>query len=84
MVGNDEFVGEVLQPPAPSDWGGFASNQRDSKTPDALIGRLSKEDPQWLESQVIGTLSGVTGKDFDYAAGQWLRWWQSVRRSWDS
>jgi len=52
------------------------AGQNDRPTIDALIGRLdTDDDPDWLRSQVTGTLSAVTGQRFAYDAAAWKRWW---------
>ncbi len=58
------------------------SGQGDRKTIDALIARLDRDDPDWLQSQVVGTLAAVTDERFGYDAEAWKDWWASVRAGW--
>jgi hypothetical protein len=59
------------------------SGQNDRATVDALIGRLDNAlDPDWLSSQVTGTLSAITGKPFAYDKQAWKAWWDSARDTW--
>lgn len=61
------------------------SGQNDRATIDALIGRLDRpEDPDWLRSQVTGTLGAVTGMPFAYDISAWKAWWASARDNWPS
>ncbi|MEX3010200.1 hypothetical protein [Hoeflea sp. TYP-13] len=59
------------------------SGQNDRATVDALIGRLDNSgDPFWLQSQVTGTLTAITGMDFAYDRDAWKRWWDIVKATW--
>ncbi|MEP2378771.1 hypothetical protein, partial [Parasphingorhabdus sp.] len=52
-----------------------ASGQNDRKTLEALLARMDfANDPPWLRSQVIGTLTAVSGKHFGYDIGAWKNW----------
>lgn len=51
------------------------SGQDDEPTIDALIARLDfPGDPLWLKSQVIGTLTAVSGEHFGYDITAWKKW----------
>ncbi|MEM7427715.1 MAG: hypothetical protein AAF441_16605 [Pseudomonadota bacterium] len=64
-------------------WTIAVTRQRDRATIDALIARLTREDdPDWITSQAIGTLTAVTGKRFAYEKAAWRTWWESARLSW--
>ncbi|MEM9107741.1 MAG: hypothetical protein AAGC96_19035 [Pseudomonadota bacterium] len=61
------------------------SGQNDRPTVEALIGRLDRpNDPDWLLSQVTGTLSAVTGMPFAYDKTAWKEWWESAQKTWPS
>ena len=52
--------------------------QNDDATLKALINRLSYEDdPNWFRSQVIGTLTSVTGEHFGYDIKAWQRYYEN-------
>lgn len=54
------------------------TGQNDDATIDALIARLDyKDDPDWLRSQVIGTLTAVTGEHHGYDIAAWKTWHNS-------
>lgn len=55
-----------------------ASGQNDRKTIEALLARIEfADDPQWLRSQIIGTLTAVSGKHFGYDIAAWKKWAKS-------
>ncbi|MEP2102013.1 MAG: sialidase family protein [Parasphingorhabdus sp.] len=55
-----------------------ASGQDDRETIEALLARLDfANDPPWLRSQVIGTLTAVSGKHFGYDVAAWRKWAKS-------
>lgn len=59
------------------------SGQNDRATMDALVSRLGRQgDPDWLSSQVTGTLAAVSGEHFAYDHEAWRNWWASARASW--
>ncbi len=52
-----------------------ASRQNDRETIAALVTRLDfADDPPWLKSQVIGTLTAISGKHFGYDIAAWKGW----------
>lgn len=55
-----------------------ASGQNDRETLEALLTRLDfTDDPPWLRSQVIGTLTAVSGEHFGYDIAAWKQWARS-------
>ncbi len=57
--------------------------QNDQKTIDLLINRLADPgDPDWLQSQISGTLVGLTGRHFAYDTDAWKKWWALARADW--
>ncbi len=65
-------------PPA-AMWAVSLIGQRDRATIDALIERLSRDDPLWLRGDAIGALCAVTGRCFGYDVAAWQDWWQAAR-----
>lgn len=59
------------------------TRQNDRATVNALIERLDNPgDPDWLRSQVTGTLKVITGETFAYDKAAWKNWWSSAQGSW--
>ncbi|NQV98567.1 MAG: hypothetical protein HQ483_02620 [Rhodospirillales bacterium] len=59
------------------------AQQNDRATIDILIRRLDQSgDPDWLQSQVTGTLAALTGQKFAYDKDQWRAWWGAAQASW--
>lgn len=59
------------------------TGQDDRATVNALMDRLDQPtDPDWLTSQVTGTLTAITGKPFAYDSAAWKAWWSSAKNSW--
>ena len=55
-----------------------ASGQDDQQTVDALLERLdSVDDPRWVKSQIIGTLTAISGKHLGYDIAAWKNWAES-------
>ena len=55
-----------------------ASGQSDRETVAALIARLDfAGDPPWLKSQVVGTLTAISGQNFGYDLAAWRKWARS-------
>ena len=51
------------------------TGQKDAATIDALIARLDyQDDPDWLQSQTIGTLTSITGQHYGYDLIAWKNW----------
>lgn len=62
-------------------WAAGNSDQDDPQTVAALVARLArKDDPLWLQGQVIATLTAVSGCHFGYDTDAWLAWWQGAHR----
>lgn len=52
-----------------------ASGQNDDKTVAALLARLDfTDDPAWLKSQLIGTLTAISGQHYGYDLAAWKKW----------
>lgn len=52
-----------------------ASGQNDRATLSALLKRLDYEDdPPWFRSQIIGTLTAISGQHFGYNIPAWQKW----------
>lgn len=59
------------------------TGQNDRATMEALVRRLDNvDDPDWLRSQVTGTLAAVTGQRFAYDIAAWKAWWRSAKQTW--
>lgn len=59
------------------------TGQNDRATIDALVQRLDDAgDPDWLRSQVTGTLVALTGQRFAYDSSAWKSWWRSAKANW--
>jgi hypothetical protein len=59
------------------------TGQNDRQTVDALVARLdSPGDPDWLQSQVTGTLSAITGQPYAYDHDAWRKWWSEAKDGW--
>jgi len=60
-------------------WAATRIGQDDRRTIDALIGRLDRDDdPDWLQGDVIGALTALTGKRFGYDTAAWRAWWRAT------
>ncbi len=52
------------------------NRQNDTETVATMINRLkSKQDPPWLQGDIIGVLTAVTGQKFGYNIDKWQTWW---------
>jgi hypothetical protein len=61
------------------------AGQNDRATVDTLIRRLDRpDDPDWLRSQVTGTLVALTGERFAYDTDGWRTWWRAAKGTWPS
>jgi len=49
--------------------------QADEETVGALVGRLGADHPQWLDGDLVGALTVLTGERFGYDLAAWRRWW---------
>lgn len=56
--------------------------QDDQATIEALIARLDFDDPDWLKSQVTGTLAALTRQPFAHNEDRWKNWWVDAREDW--
>jgi hypothetical protein len=58
-------------------WVAGELGQDDKETIAALIGRLGDpDDPPWLDGDLIGALTALTGERFGYDLEAWRRWWR--------
>ncbi|MGI9303441.1 MAG: formylglycine-generating enzyme family protein [Gammaproteobacteria bacterium] len=85
-----EFLAEAWDKPAnPAEkyfnvvpaavWVAAELRQDDCRTIDALIGRLGRTaDPEWLDGDLIGALTALTGQRFAYDTAQWRAWWKTA------
>lgn len=68
---------KYLEPAPAAAWAAARLGQNDKVTLAALIRRLGRaEDPQWLEGDIVGALSALTGERFGYDHAAWRRWWR--------
>lgn len=59
------------------------TGQNGRATVATLIERLDRPtDPDWLQSQVTGTLSTITSKPFAHDREAWKKWWSTVQENW--
>lgn len=59
------------------------TGQNDRATMDALVRRLDETgDPDWLRSQVTGTLGAITGRRYAYDIAAWKAWWRVAKKNW--
>ena len=69
---------KYLEPAPAAAWAVARLGQNDKATLAALIARLGRaEDPQWLEGDIVGALTALTGERFGYDHAAWRRWWRA-------
>ncbi len=62
-------------------WTLVQTGDNDLAVIEALVARLDrKDDPRWLQGDVIGTLTGLTAERFGYDTDAWRTWWAKQRR----
>jgi hypothetical protein len=72
---------KYLEPAPAAAWAVARLGQNDRATLAALIARLGRaEDPQWLEGDIVGALTALTGERFGYDHAAWRRWWRARNR----
>ncbi|HUT51504.1 MAG TPA: hypothetical protein VM325_19420 [Alphaproteobacteria bacterium] len=72
---------KYLSPPPGAAWAMARLGQRDPMTITALIGRLGRPgDPPWLDGDIVGALTMLTGRRFGYDRVRWRRWWAAQAR----
>ncbi|MCI0430254.1 MAG: hypothetical protein L0210_06900 [Rhodospirillales bacterium] len=60
-------------------WTAAALGQNERPTIEALISRLEQPtDPDWLQGDVVGALTALTGERFAYDVEAWRRWWAAT------
>ncbi len=68
---------KYLEPAPAAAWAVARLGQNDAATLAALIRRLGRaEDPQWLEGDIVGALTALSGERFGYDHEAWRRWWR--------
>lgn len=66
-----------------ASWAVAQLKQRDRATLSALVTRLGRtNDPDWLEGDLIGALTTLTGEPFGYNLDAWRSWWAQHRDQW--
>jgi hypothetical protein len=66
---------KYLEPAPAAAWAIAQLGQADDETLGALISRLGARDqPRWLDGDLVGALSAVTGKRFGYDISAWRAW----------
>jgi hypothetical protein len=66
---------KYLLPPPGAAWAMARLGQRDPLTVSALIRRLERAgDPAWLDGDIVGALTVLTGQRFGYDRARWRRW----------
>ncbi len=69
---------KYLAAPPAAAWAAARLGQRDPATIGALVARLGRTgDPDWLEGDIVGALSTLTGQRFAYDRTAWRRWWRA-------
>jgi len=54
--------------------------QADAETLAALVDRLGREDdPDWLDGDLAGALTALTGERFGHDPARWRQWWADRR-----
>ncbi len=66
---------KFMHPVEATAWEAAQMGQADAETLDALIGRLGAAgDPDWLDGDLVGALSALTGERFGYDRDAWRDW----------
>ncbi len=72
---------KFMHPVEATAWAAATLGQADAETLDALIGRLGAAgDPDWLDGDLVGALSALTGERFGYDRAAWRGWWAQRQR----
>lgn len=62
-------------------WAVSRTGQRDNETLGALIKRLARlDDPDWLEGDIVGALTALSGERFGYDPAAWRKWWAARKQ----
>lgn len=66
--------------PAPAAaWAAARIVQNDDGTIEALVDRLRRDEPAWLQGDWIGALTALTGERFGHDPPAWRRWRRAYR-----
>ena len=69
---------KYIEPALAAMWAVARLGQDDQDTLAALVGRLDRPgDPDWLNGDVVGALTDLTGRRLAYDTAAWRRWWRS-------
>jgi len=69
----------LVSPPGAA-WAMARLGQRDPMTLAALVERFGRAgDPPWLDGDLVGALSVLTGQRFGYDRARWRHWWAAQR-----
>jgi hypothetical protein len=72
---------KYLEPAPAAAWVAGRLKQTDDATVDALVARLGAPDqPAWMNGDLVGALTALTGQRFGYDTEAWRRWWASRQR----
>ncbi len=73
---------KYLEPVPAAAWAAAQLGQADEETLTALVGRLGSDHPRWLDGDLVGALTALTGQRFGHDLTAWRRWWagRSVAR----
>lgn len=67
---------KYLDPAPAAAWAAAQVGQADPETLASLIARLgSAGQPPWLEGDLVGALTALTGERFGYDVAAWRDWW---------
>ncbi len=67
---------KYLEAPPGAAWAAARLGQDDRTTITALCARLGRAgDPRWLEGDIVGALTALSGRRFGYDAKAWRAWW---------
>lgn len=73
---------KYLAAPPGAAWAAARLGQRDRATIGALIARLGRTgDPDWLEGDIFGALTVLTGQRLGYNRTAWRQWWRAQRKA---
>ena len=75
---NPNRAEKYLEPAPGAAWAAAQIGQKDSETLRSLVGRLnSPGNLDWLDGDMVGALTTLTGQRFAYDIQAWVRWWES-------
>ncbi len=73
---------KYLAAPPGAAWAAARLGQRDRATIGALVARLGRTgDPDWLEGDMVGALTVLTGQRLGYNRTAWRQWWRAQRKT---